>query len=281
MKPWIWRDRWALVTGASAGLGRIFAGKLAARGCHIVLTARRADRLEELAARLRAEHGAQVVVVPGDLLQPGEPARIWNEASADGRSIDLLINNAGFGAQGEFHEVGIARHLDILQVNCAALTELAWLALGPMRDRRDGGIINVASIAAFQPVPRLATYAATKAYVLSLSEALWAENRDAGIRILALCPGRTPTEFQEVAGTGSAEGAFGFRTPGEVVDAGLSAFERGAVTVVPGMENRAATWVVRVMPRSALTRMMKTVVRRLYGAKRREGEGADGREGER
>ncbi len=264
MKPWTWRGRWALVTGASAGLGRVFAEKLAARGCHLVLTARRADRLGELADGLRDTHDVQTVIIPADLLVDGEPARIWREAAADGREIHLLVNNAGFGAQGAFHDTDLQRHLDILRVNCGALTELAHLALGPMRARGEGGIINVASVASFQPVPRLASYAAAKAYVLSLSEALWAENRDTGVRVTALCPGRTPTEFQRVAGTGSAEGAFGFRTPEQVVEAGLAGFERGSPTVVPGFENLAATWVVRAMPRSALTRVMKTVVRRFW-----------------
>lgn len=264
MKPWSWHGRWALVTGASAGLGRVFAEKLAARGCNLVLTARRADRLSELADRLREAHGVETAVIPADLLVDDGPARVWREATAGGREIHLLVNNAGFGAQGPFHEVDARRHLEILRVNCGALTELAHLALGPMRARGEGGIINVASVAAFQPVPRLASYAAAKAYVLSLSEALWIENRDAGVRVTALCPGRTPTEFQQVAGTGSAEGAFGFRTPEQVVEAGLAGFERGAHTVVPGFENLAASWVVRALPRSALTRTMKAVVRRFW-----------------
>jgi short-subunit dehydrogenase len=262
--PWSWPHRRALVTGASSGLGLIFAERLAARGCHLVLTARRADRLEELASRLRVAHGIEVQCIAADLLLEGEPARLWSLATANGREIHLLINNAGFGAQGLFHEVGIQRHLDILRVNCGALTELAHYALGPMRARCDGGIINLASIAAFQPVPKLASYAAAKAYVLSLSEALWIENRDTGVRILALCPGRTPTEFQLVAGSGSVEGAFGYRTPEQVVDAGLRALERGSATIVPGFENLAATWVTRLMPRSVLTRLMKVVVRRFW-----------------
>ncbi len=264
MSSWPWPDRWALVTGASAGLGRVFADRLAARGMHLVLTARRRERLDELAARLRGAYGIHTATISADLAREGEPARLWREATADDRAIDLLVNNAGFGAQGPFHDVPLERHLEILRVNCAALTELAWLALAEMRPRGDGGIVNVSSIAAFQPVPRLASYAASKAFVLSLSEALWAENHDAGIRVLALCPGRTPTEFQAVAGTGSAHGAFGFRTPEQVVDAGLAALERWRPTEVPGLENRAATWAVRAMPRSALTRAMKSIVRRFW-----------------
>ena len=263
MTPWIYKSRWALVTGASAGLGDLFARKLAERGMNLVLTARRTERLEALATELEAQHGIEVVRIPGDLSVRGEARRLWNEA-IDGRRIDLLVNNAGFGAQGPFHEVDLARHLDIVEVNCNALMELAHLAIRHMRPTGSGGIINVSSIAAFQPVPRLATYAAAKAFVLSLSEALWIENREHGLRVLALCPGRTPTEFQEVAGTGNVEGAFGLRSPEQVVDAGLEAFEEGKSYVVPGFENHLATYLVRALPRGTVTRAMRRVVRRFW-----------------
>src|SRR5690606_16613909 len=160
-----------------------------------------------------------------------------------------------------FADVDLQRHLDILEVNCTAPMELAHLALQAMRPRRAGGIINVSSIAAFQPVPTLATYAAAKAFILSLSEALWIEAHGDNIRVPALCPGRTPTEFQQVAGTGSAEGAFGYRTPEQVVDAGLRAFERGRSYVVPGWENFFATYLTRALPKGTVTRAMRRVVR--------------------
>ncbi len=260
MQPWTYRGRWALVTGASAGIGAVLAERLATRGMNIVLTARRGDRLDSLARRLRADHGIEAVTIPGDLLEPGEALRIWRAASS-GRAIDLLINNAGFGARGAFHELPLERHLDIVRVNVDALVALSHVALADMRPRGHGAIINVSSIAAFQPVPQLATYAAAKAFVLSFSQALWVENRDRGIRVLTLCPGRTPTEFQVVAGTGSAEGAFGYRTPEQVVDAALRALERDRPVEVPGIENRAASWIVRLLPGSALVRVMKAVVR--------------------
>jgi uncharacterized protein len=265
LRRWEYRGHWALVTGASAGLGRVFAERLAERGMHVVLAARRTERLQELAGDLRRRHGVGAEVVTADLSTPGEAVRLWNEAS-EGRRIHLLVNNAGFGAAGLFHEVELERHLALLQVNCAAVLELAHLAIGEMRPRGEGAVINVASVAAFQPVPRLATYAASKAFVLSFSEALWAENHAAGLRVLALCPGRTPTEFQEVAGTGPAHGAFGLRTPDQVVAAGLAALEKGRSTVVPGVENRAATWVVRALPRSALVRGMRRVVKSFWRA---------------
>jgi short-subunit dehydrogenase len=263
VRKWEYRDRWALVTGASAGLGQVMAEALARRGSHLVLTARRADRLNALATRLSDRYGIRTAVVSADLGARGEASRLWEEATT-GRDIDLLFNNAGFGARGRFHELPLDRQLAMVELNCSALLELAHLALAHMRPRGHGGIINVASIAAFQPVPLLATYAASKAFVLSLSEALWAENHEHGIRVLALCPGRTPTEFQEVAGTGSVEGAFGFRTPIQVIESGLRAFEAGRSYDVPGGENLAATWLSRAAPRSFVTRTMKRLVRRVY-----------------
>ncbi|HUE95799.1 MAG TPA: SDR family oxidoreductase [Longimicrobiaceae bacterium] len=260
---WEYRGRWALVTGASAGIGAVMAERLAARGMTLVLTARRIERLEEMKIRLRRDCGVEIVPVAQDLLQEGAAVRLWKGAT-DGRRIDLLVNNAGFGTRGLFHEVPLERHLDILRVNSTVLMELTHLALRDMRADGGGGIINVSSIAAFQPVPHLATYAASKAFVLSLTQAIWAENRDVGIRVVALCPGRTPTEFQAVAGTGSAEGAFGFRTPEQVVDAALRALERDRIVEIPGFENRAASWAVRALPGSALIRIMRTVVRRFW-----------------
>jgi short-subunit dehydrogenase len=258
----IYRGRWALVTGASAGIGEQFARSLAARGMKLVLTARRAERLRELAAELEREHGVEAVAVAADLGVAGEAERLWMEATAGGRHIHLLVNNAGFGAEGELAELPLQRQVEMVGVNCTAVLELAHHALRPMRERGEGGIINVASIASFQPVPRLATYGATKAFVLSLSEALWAENRPRGVRVLALCPGRTPTEFQAIAGTGSTEGAFGVRTAEQVVEAGLRALEQGKSYEVPGVENLLGTWLVRLLPRSAVTRALKRLVRK-------------------
>jgi uncharacterized protein len=230
---------------------------------HLVITARREDRLRAVADEIRDTYGVRVGIVGADLSAAGEAERLWHAANAFG-PIDLLVNNAGFGAMGRFHEVPLDRHLGVLQVNCTALMELAHLAVAEMRERGRGGIINVASIAAYQPVPKLAVYAATKAFVLSLSEALWAENRSRGIRVLALCPGRTPTEFQEVAGTGPTQGSFGVRTPEQVVDAGLRAFERDRSSVVPGLENRVATWLVRALPRGLVIRLLRAIIRTFW-----------------
>lgn len=261
MKPWQWGGGWALVTGASAGLGVEFAGQLARRGTSLVLSARRADRLQALAEELRGSYPVEVVVVPADLSRPEEPLRLWRTAN-EGRDIDLLINNAGFGARGRVDAVPLDRLLEMLRLNCSALLELTHHALQEMRSRRHGGIINVASLAAYQPVPQLATYAASKAFVLSFTEAVAAENRSAGVRVLALSPGRTPTEFQEVAGTGDATGSFGARSPAEVVAAGLRAFEKGRISVVPGMENRLASIAGRLVPRRLLIGVLRPIVER-------------------
>jgi hypothetical protein len=257
--PWSYRGRWALVTGASAGLGAEFARQLAARGMSLVLSARREERLEALATELREREGVGVVVEPADLAAAGEPLRLWQRAS-EGRVVDLLVNNAGFGARGRFDTVPIERLTVMVRVNCVTVMELAHAALADMRPRGTGGIINVASLAAFQPVPQLATYAATKAFVLSLSESLWSENREAGVRVVALCPGRTPTEFQQIAGTGSPEGSFGVRSPESVVAAALEALEANRPSVVPGLQNRLASWAGRIVPSSILTRVVQRAV---------------------
>ncbi|HET7320900.1 MAG TPA: SDR family NAD(P)-dependent oxidoreductase [Longimicrobiaceae bacterium] len=257
---WVYRDRWALVTGASAGLGEEFARQLAARGVHLVLTARREERLRRLAEELAGRHSVSTLPLPIDLSRPGAAAELWERASRAG-PIHLLVNNAGFGTQGRFDKIALERQVEMVRLDCTALLELTHHALRDMRPRGEGGIVNVASIAAYQPVPLLATYAASKAFVLSLSEALHAENEDAGVRVLALSPGRTPTEFQEVAGTGSTEGAFGVRSPEQVVAAALAALEHGRSSVVPGWENAMASRLVRVLPRSALTLALKRLVR--------------------
>lgn len=261
-----YRGRWALVTGASAGIGEAFAHQLAARGMNLVVSARREDRLRALAAGLQGAHRIAAVPVVGDLGQPGQAGRLWAEASS-GRAIDLLVNNAGFGAHGPFDEIPLERQVEMVQVNCTAVLELAHHALRSMRGRGTGGIINVASIAAFQPVPNLATYAASKAFVLALSQAMWAETRGTGVRVLALCPGRTPTEFQAIAGTGKADSAFGVRTAEEVAAAGLRALEQDESYEVPGLENYLATWLVRLLPGSVVTRAAKALVRRAAGKK--------------
>ena len=253
--------RWALVTGASAGIGEAFAHALAGRGMNLVLTARRADRLSRLADLVAGEHGVKAAYVAADLGEPGAAERVWKEAT-EGREIHLLVNNAGFGAKGRFDEVDRARQAEMVQLNCTALLELMHLALPAMRARGAGGIVNVASVAAFQPIPQLATYGASKAFVLSLSQAVAEENRDRGVRVVALCPGPVATEFQAVAGTRVSERTPGLLEAREVAEAALRALDEGKDTVVPGAINHLGTVAARLFPRSWVLKAAKTVMKK-------------------
>lgn len=257
--------RWALITGASMGIGEAFAWAVAERGMNVVLCARSADRLQGLAQRIRTEQRVQTHVVVADLARPGAPADVWAQASA-GRDIHLLINNAGFGLHGRFDALPADRQSQMLALNCTAVLELAHLALGEMRARGTGGIVNVASVVAFQPVPWMATYAATKAFVLSLSEALAEENRGSGVRILCVSPGPTPSGFQATAGTSVREGQPGFLRPREVVDTALAALDAGKSNVAPGMANRVATTLGRLLPLGTVTRIARRLNEHRGGA---------------
>jgi short-subunit dehydrogenase len=188
-------DHWGLVTGASSGIGAEFARQLAARGMHLVLTARREDRLKVLAEELHTAHGTRTEIIPADLSRPGEPERILAEIEKRGRTLELLVNNAGFGYVGDIPNSDRARILEMLQVNVIALTDLSYRVLPGMLARRHGGVINVSSVAAFQAVGYSGAYAASKAFVLHLTESLWAEARLSGVSVMAICPGTTTTEF--------------------------------------------------------------------------------------
>ena len=253
--------RWALVTGASSGIGAEFARALASRGWNLVLTARREERLRDLAEALSSEYLIRTAVVAADLSEAGETQRVWEEA-AEGRAIHLLVNNAGFGLQGRFDELPLERQTEMVRLNCIAVMELAHLALQPMRERGEGYIINVASTMAFQPVPFSATYAATKAFVLSLSQALWDENRAAGVRVLALCPGTTPTEFQQVAGVSRGAHSPGALQASQVVHRALDTMYKGKSYLVPGATNYFASTLSRLLPLSVATRLAGMVMQR-------------------
>src|SRR5580704_16485621 len=195
-----WRGKWALVTGASAGIGKALATELAAGGANLVLSARRRDRLEQLAAELSVAHNVRAEVCPADLGSPGVPREIFEFTSSRGIEIDVLINNAGFGASGESIGIPIERQLEMVQVNCAAVVHLTHLYLAGMVARRRGYVLILASTAAFQGVPYLSLYAATKGFDLLFAEGLAEEVRQYGVHVCALCPGQTASEFHEVAG---------------------------------------------------------------------------------
>jgi short-subunit dehydrogenase len=255
----------AVVTGASSGIGEVFARRLAGRGYDLVVAARRRDRLEALADPFRAE-GRRVDVMAVDLATAAGRDALWEHAAGLGAPVNLLVNNAGFGLAGRFARLDRVRQLEMVTLNVTALTDLAHRFLGPMLELGHGAIINVASLAGFQPVPYLGVYAATKAYVLSLSEALEEETRGSGVSVVALCPGPVPTEFQSIAGTSLAGAARHVATTAEqCVDETLAGLEAGHAVVVPGIHNRLLAASVGFFPRRAVTRVAGSVYRRRIG----------------
>ncbi|RKH13195.1 SDR family oxidoreductase [Corallococcus sp. CA053C] len=239
----------ALVTGASSGLGEVFARELAARGMDLILVARSEDRLRALATELASAHGIQAEVIALDLGREGAARELHARCQEKGLRVDLLVNNAGFGTHGAFDSAPFARQHEQVMLNVTALVDASHLFLPDMLARGVGGILNVASIAGFQPVPYMAIYAASKAFVLSFSEALSEENRGKGVRVLALCPGPVKTAFFDVVGTKQA--AVGpMATAEEVVLVGLKALDQGRASVVPGVRNWLQANLTRFTPRS-------------------------------
>ncbi|HET8882383.1 MAG TPA: SDR family oxidoreductase [Solimonas sp.] len=255
--------RVALVTGASSGIGAAFAQALAAQGSELILVARSADRLEALAAQLRAQHGRRVEVIVADLGAPRAAATLAETVAARGLVVDLLINNAGFGSASAFVDEDPAHAQRMIALNCAALVDLTHAFVPAMLANGRGGVINVASLAAFQPAPYMSLYGATKAFVLSYSEGLWAECRARGVRVLALCPGPVDTGFFAAAGDAALRDAI----PGTmmmqadtVAASALRALARGDSVAIPGALNKLAAQFPRLLPRSWVTRMAARVM---------------------
>ena len=250
-----------LITGASSGIGEAFARKLAERGHNLLLVARSEDKLIALCNELGRVKNIHAQYVAMDLSQPDAPARLFEETQERKLEIDLLINNAGFGSLGDFTGLDLARELNMIDLNVRALVDLAYRFLQPMRERKRGAIINVASTAGFQPVPFMATYAATKAFVLSFSEGLWEENRPYGIKVMALCPGSTDTNFF----TASHMKRPPFRisqTAEDVVDAALRGLKRGKGHIISGWANYLMVETERLVPRSTVARAVGAVLRK-------------------
>ena len=255
-----WRDKWALVTGASAGIGVALARELAAGGTHLVLTARRKERLVDLSNELSTKHGVKTEVFVADLAQPGAPEQIFGFTKEKGIEIDLLINNAGFGRYGEFPSVEKQPLLDMVQVNCAAVVHLTRLYLPEMVARRRGDVLILASTASFQAVPYISTYAATKAFVLSFSEALWEENRPYGIKVMALCPGVTETGFFVASQMKKPPARF-IQTSEDVVETALRGLKRGQSSIISGWPNLLMIEMERIVPRSLILRVAGMALR--------------------
>lgn len=244
-----------LITGASAGLGVDFARQLATRGKRLVLAARRKDRLEVLASELG---NARAVAI--DLGEPRAASRLMADVTANGEQVDCLINNAGFGLWGRFASLESERQRQMIDLNCGALVELCHAVVPAMIARGDGAILNVASTAAFQPGPGMATYFATKAFVLSFSEALHEEVRKSGVRVTALCPGPTATEFGDVAGF-KGNGIFDKLSArsADVVEAGLKALDSNRAVAIPGLLNTFGAQGHRLLPRSWLRKVTAAI----------------------
>src|ERR1700675_34084 len=248
-----WRGKWALITGASAGIGVALAKELAAGGANLFLTARRQERLEELSRELAAKHNIKTSIFAADLAEVSAPQKIYDFTRAQGISIELLVNNAGFGAYGELPSVEVRRLLDMVQVNCAAVVHLTRLFLPEMVARRSGDILILASTAAFQAVPYISTYAATKAFDLLFAEGLAEEMKPHGIRVCALCPGSTESEFHTVAG--QEKFIKNAETAEKVARTGLQALAAGKSYVISGLGNYLGAHGERLVPRRFVTRV--------------------------
>lgn len=249
-----------VITGASSGIGAAFATKLAARGRNVLLVARSEDKLITLCNELGRLSGIRAQYFALDLLRPEAAAELLEETQRRELVIDMLVNNAGFGSMDEFVKLDLARELEMIDLNVKSLVALTHLFLGPMRERKQGTIINVASTAGFQPVPYMATYAATKAFVLSFSEALWEENRKHGVHVMALCPGVTDTNFFAASKMGRPPMRT-IQTAEEVVETALRALDHRKQSIISGWTNWLAVGAERLVPRSVVTKIAGKALR--------------------
>ncbi len=252
----------ALITGASSGIGAAFAKALAMRQTNLVLVARAKDKLHLLAQQLQEQYPIQIEVLAQDLAAPGAASSVFEAVTQKNIAIDLLINNAGFGDYGLFSESSLAKQLEMIQVNISALLELTYHFLPQMQQRGSGGVINISSIAGFQPMPYMSVYAATKAFVLSFSEALWAENQDKGVKVLAVCPGPTQTDFFDRAGFARLASSTSDNqrsvSPEVVVHEALKALDGETATVVTGgFGNQIIVNLPRFFPRETLVKIVE------------------------
>ncbi len=243
-----------LITGASSGIGEAFAHNLAKRGANLILAARSQDKLGLVADELREKYRISVHVFPVDLILPDAPQQLFERIKASGLSVDVLINNAGFGKWAHFLGESLDTYEQMLSLNINALVKLTYLCVPDMLAHGKGGVINVASTAAFQPAPYIAVYSASKAFVLSFTEALAGEYQERGVRFLALCPGNTTTNFMATANANTA--GMSFATPEEVAEAGLNAFVKGKSYHVHGRTNYLTSLLPRILSRAAVIRIV-------------------------
>jgi len=249
----------ALITGASSGIGKEFATQLAAKGMDVILVARSTGKLQELATELQEQWNVNATVITADLSKEYGAKDVYKQTQELGLTVDYLVNNAGFATSGEFLSNPHETDHNQVMVNVAAVVDMTHLYLKDMVAKGSGTIINLASVVSFQPVPYMAVYGATKAFVLSFTESLWEEYRKKGIKVLALCPGATATSFFETAGDVS----FGkMRTAEQVVQSAFQALAKGNSFVVDGKSNYATTQMGRFLPRKVLTRFVAGIMKK-------------------
>lgn len=255
------KEKYALVTGASSGIGYELAKLFAQDGKDIVVVARSQDRLEKLKAEIENKHGTKVIVLPKDLSKPDAPQQIFSELEKKNINVDVLVNNAGFPVHGKFAETDFKEELNMIQVNITALTHFTKLFMKKMVDNKSGWILNVASTAGFSPFPLFSIYAATKAYVLSFTEALANELQGTGVSVTCLCPGPTDTRFYERGDAGNAKFAKTMKMmdAARVARVGYTALKKGRVTVVAGLANSFKMFAWRITPRKLATRIGRSL----------------------
>ena len=253
--------RATLITGASGGIGEAFARRLAAEKHDLVLIARSEGKLQQLCDELSGKHGVAAHFIALDLTEFEADQRLFDETEKNKIEVDWLINNAGFGSMGDFASLELDRELQMIDLNISALIALTHRYIQGMRERRRGTIINVSSAAGFQPIPFMATYAATKAFVTAFSEAIAEENRPYGLQVLALCPGSTETNFHKAAGMDRALAVKGQETPEQVIETAMNAVGTGRSKIVSGWTNWAVASVTNFVPNSLITRTMAKAMR--------------------
>ncbi len=249
----------ALITGGSVGIGLELARQFAAHGHDLILVARHLDALEAAAGTLEGRYGIRVTVIPSDLADADSPQRLYDAVLAEGIDVQYLVNNAGFGLGGEFAETDVYTELDMIQVNIASLVHLTKLFMQPMLKRKSGGILNVASVASFQPGPLIAVYYASKAFVLSFSEAIAEELRNSGVTVTCLCPGPTATNFADTAGITNSRMMTQLRVENaeDVARTGYSALMKGDRVALTTMRNKVMVMSERFAPRTLVAKLSR------------------------
>lgn len=252
------KNKTALITGASSGIGEAFAYELAKQGANLILTARSADKLQILASKISKEYNVKVFVFTGDLLQKDTPQKLYNQIKQAGLSVDLLVNNAGFGKWVNFLDESMEGYDEMIEININALVKLCHLVLPEMLKKGDCGIINVASTGALQPCPYVATYCASKSFVLDFSEALYGEYSKKGVTITALCPGNTTTGFQSVAKANTK--GMTADTPETVAKQGISALFKNKSFKIVGTVNYLQSFLPRLLPRKTVINIVSKMM---------------------